>query len=156
MSNIHTGLAGEFYVLAQLNLRPGLTAALTLGNSKGIDIIVSNENSGRKYLVEVKTSLRKPSRASVFGGILSYTWQLNVKNETLVEKALIYCFVWIEHPAKMPKFFLVPSIKVAAYTNWANQVWRSRPKLLKDNGMRVFRIEAEKASKYENNWELFK
>ena len=45
------GLAGEFYVLAQLNAR-GYDASLTLGNTKGVDILVMNndKNIGFKVL----------------------------------------------------------------------------------------------------------
>ena len=35
------GLAGEYYVLAQLSAR-GFIATLTLGNTKGVDILVTN------------------------------------------------------------------------------------------------------------------
>ena len=36
------GLAGEYYVLAQLSAR-GLIGTLTLGNTKGVDILVTNQ-----------------------------------------------------------------------------------------------------------------
>ena len=38
------GLAGEFYALAQLTAR-GYNASLTLGNTKGVDILVMNKNN---------------------------------------------------------------------------------------------------------------
>ena len=40
MDNSQTGLAGEFYTLAQLTQR-GYIATLTLGNTKGVDILVT-------------------------------------------------------------------------------------------------------------------
>ena len=42
------GLAGEYYVLAQLTAR-GINASLTLGNTKGVDILVYNEEKKRGY-----------------------------------------------------------------------------------------------------------
>jgi hypothetical protein len=41
MDNTQVGLAGEFYGLAQLVQR-GFVASLTLANTKGVDILVSN------------------------------------------------------------------------------------------------------------------
>jgi len=49
------GLAGEFYTLAQLTAR-GYNASLTLGNTKGVDILVMNEKNNIRYKVEVKTT----------------------------------------------------------------------------------------------------
>jgi len=52
-----TGLAGEYHVLAQLAER-GYVGALTLGHTKGVDILVTNPRSGDMRHVEVKTSPR--------------------------------------------------------------------------------------------------
>ena len=48
-------LAGEFATLAQLALR-GFDANLTLGNTKNVDILVSDPRSGKMYKLEVKTT----------------------------------------------------------------------------------------------------
>lgn len=53
------GLAGEYYVLAQLTQR-GLIATLTLSTTKGVDILVTNQELDRLYKVEVKTTQRSP------------------------------------------------------------------------------------------------
>jgi hypothetical protein len=50
-----TGLAGEYYVLAQLAER-GFTAALTLGNSKNVDIIITSPNGRKLKRLKIKTS----------------------------------------------------------------------------------------------------
>jgi hypothetical protein len=65
MDSTQTGLAGEFYVLAQL-MQHGLVATLTLGNTKGVDILVSNPDLNRLYKVEVKTGNRRPAREKFF------------------------------------------------------------------------------------------
>ena len=44
------GLAGEFYALAQLTAR-GYNASLTLGNTKGVDILVMNEKNNIGYKI---------------------------------------------------------------------------------------------------------
>jgi hypothetical protein len=52
MTTYNTNLAAEFYVLSMLH-RLGVDAALTLGNKKAVDIIVTNE--GRKIItIDVK------------------------------------------------------------------------------------------------------
>jgi hypothetical protein len=52
MSRYDTNLASEFYVLSCLHRR-GLIANLTLGNKKGVDVVVVRE-SGDAVTVEVK------------------------------------------------------------------------------------------------------
>jgi hypothetical protein len=52
MARYHTNLAAEFYVLSCLH-RLGLDANLTLGNRKGVDIVVARE-AGDAVTVEVK------------------------------------------------------------------------------------------------------
>jgi hypothetical protein len=65
MSKYDTNLAAEFYILSCLHRR-GLTANLTLGNKKGVDIVVVRE-AGDAVTVEVKGIAKKydwPSRLS--------------------------------------------------------------------------------------------
>ena len=52
MARYHTNLAAEFYVLSCLH-RIGLDAHLTLGNRKGVDIVVLRDD-GDAVTVEVK------------------------------------------------------------------------------------------------------
>ena len=52
MSSYDTNLASEFYILSCLHRR-GLTANLTLGNKKGVDVVVVRD-SGDAVTVEVK------------------------------------------------------------------------------------------------------
>ncbi len=52
MTRYDTNLAGEFYALACLH-RLGVTANLTLGNKKGVDIVVARK-AGDAVTVEVK------------------------------------------------------------------------------------------------------
>lgn len=52
MSRYDTNLAAEYYVLSCLH-RIGLTANLTLGNKKGVDVVVVRE-AGDAVTVEVK------------------------------------------------------------------------------------------------------
>lgn len=52
MTTYNTNLAAEFYVLSMLH-RLGITANLTLGNMKSVDIVVVKDD-GRTLTVDVK------------------------------------------------------------------------------------------------------
>ena len=152
-------LAGEFFVLAQLNLR-GYDASLTLGNTKGVDIIVMNNETNKGYKVEVKTTTNKPSKSKLFmdwhNNNPCFNWIMSKKNETIIADNLIYCFVHISDIQSMPKFFLVPSKEVAEYVKSQHEYWLSTRKSLKsDSSLRKFRIEVNDPNNYENNWALF-
>lgn len=53
LSTILTGVAGEYFVAAELSRR-GYVASLTLRNTKGIDILVSNPDATRSVGIQVK------------------------------------------------------------------------------------------------------
>jgi len=48
-------MSGEFAVLSQLALK-GIDANLTLGNTKSVDLIASDPETGKMFRLEVKTS----------------------------------------------------------------------------------------------------
>lgn len=66
---------------------------LTLAHTKGVGILVSNPRTGRLFKVEVKTTLKRPSRSAILG--FNYEWMLNEKAERLTDPSLVYCFVLI-------------------------------------------------------------
>ena len=150
------GLAGEFYTLAKLT-HHGLVASLTLGNTKGVDILVSNPEFDQLYRVEVKTTNKEPRYMRLFGDEKFYIWPMSSKHETIAGKFLIYCFIYLSNPEQNPKFFLVPSNDVAEYVRWEHQFWRtSRNNSVQVTSMRNFRIEVSDPKGYEENWSLFK
>ncbi|MDO8619214.1 MAG: hypothetical protein Q7R49_04710 [Candidatus Daviesbacteria bacterium] len=111
ISKNSVSLAGEFAVLSQLVLR-GYDANMTLGHTKGVDILVSDPNSDKMFRVEVKTSFAsKPSRSKLFG--LTLSWIMMDKHETISDEKLYYCFVNIEDQTNIFRFFIVPSSVVA-------------------------------------------
>lgn len=158
-------LAGEFAVLSQLTLR-GYDANMTLGHTKGVDILVSDPNSNRMFKVEVKTSFAsKPSHSKMFGHTLA--WMMTDKHEGISDSNLFYCFVNIEEQTNIFRFFIVPNALVAQYVKEQHQYWlNNRPGLSKKEieiPMRQFRIgidEAEYqiptplAKDYENKWDF--
>jgi hypothetical protein len=150
------GLAGEYYVLAQLTQR-GLIATLTLSTTKGVDILVTNQELERLYKVEVKTTHRPPHHERLFGDKKFYSWPMGEKHETITDKNLFYCFVFLQDPGILPKFFIMPAKKVARYVKWQHQYWlKTRESKVNETAMRMFRIAIEDPDGYENNWDVFK
>jgi hypothetical protein len=163
LSKNSISLAGEFAVLSQLALR-GIDANLTLGNTKGVDILASNPMTGFMFKLEVKTSYnKKPVFSKLFGNTLS--WVMSDKHEHTEDPGLFYCFTNIEISANAFRFFIVPSAIVARYVRESHQFWL-RQKTAGgsehvDNRVRNFRlglddrgysIETPLADEYEDKW----
>lgn len=167
ISKNSVSLAGEFAVLSQLVLR-GYDANMTLGHTKGVDILVSDPESDKMFRVEVKTSFAsKPSRSKLFG--LTLNWMMMDKHETISDRNLYYCFVNIENQTNIFRFFIVPSVIVAEYVRVQHQFWLDHRPALSDKEkaipMRQFRIGLDSggyqiptplAKDYENKWEFNK
>lgn len=148
-----TGLAGEFYVLAQLAER-GFTAALTLGNSKNVDIIVASPNGKKITRLEVKTSSLPLRHEHLFGKDRFHIWAMGEKHETIKDKNLAYCFVVLKGKGLLPSFFIVPSSYVARYVRWQHRYWlKSRRQKVKDTPMRNFRIEESDPRGFQDKWQ---
>ena len=145
-----TGLAGEYYVLAQLAER-GFTAALTLGNSKNVDIIVTSPNGKKITKLEVKTTSLPLRHEYLFGKERFHVWAMNEIHEKIKDKNLVYCFVALKGKGVLPSFFIVQSSYVARYVRWQHLYWLKCRKV-KDNPMRNFRIEESDPRGFEDNW----
>lgn len=92
-----TGLAGEFFVAAEL-LKRGLQASLTFGNAKAIDIFAHNPETGRTFTVQVK-ALRSKNYFPI--------------SHARVEKEHIYVFVLLNRPDVAVQYFIVPGKDLA-------------------------------------------
>lgn len=150
------GLAGEYYVLAQLSQR-GFVGALTMGHTKGIDILVSDSAYNTLYRIEVKTTLKSIHRESLFGKTAFYSWAMSEKHESIADDRLFYCFVHLGNESELPKFFLVPSKEVARYVKWQHQFWLdSRENKVQSTTMRRFRIPVDDPNGYFMNWNALK
>src|SRR5215210_1537987 len=94
-----SGLAGEFFVLAEL-LKRGYQASFTLGNAKTVDIFASDPKTGKTVRIQVKTNSGIPRKDN------HAKWQIGRKLWDFSEESatdLIYIFVVLnprgkEHP----------------------------------------------------------
>jgi hypothetical protein len=154
MDNSQMGLTGEFYVLAQLMQR-GLVATLTLGNTKGVDILVSNAEMNRLFKVEVKTTNSGPQLERRFGNEPCYVWAMSEKQENVRDPSLFYCFVALKGVGELPRFFVAPSAYVAAYVREQHQFWlRTQKSPGAPTSIRRFRIEESDPLHFEGNFGL--
>lgn len=87
-----TGLAGEFFVAAEL-LKRDILASITFGSAKAIDILAYNPRTRRTISVQVKS-----------------TRQMNVFpiDHSRVEAVHMYVFVVLNPPGTSPRYFVVP------------------------------------------------
>jgi hypothetical protein len=129
---ILTGVAGEYFVAAELSRR-GYLASITLRNTKGVDVLCSNADASRSVGIQVKTAAgRKRS------------WILRAKSEEVHAENLFYVFVNIDYNLHAPPdFTVVPSKIVADYVRTTHAHLLTLPKRngepRLDSAMRIFK-----------------
>jgi hypothetical protein len=155
VDSTNIGLAGEFYVLAQLAQR-GLVASFTLANTKAVDILVFNEGIDHLFKLEVKTTNKPPRRESLFSADPVYSWPMSAKHEHIADPRLFFCFVALQGLSTLPLFFVVPSSYVADYVREQHLYWlRTRTRAVEPtNKMRQFRIHPSDPLGFKDNWSV--
>jgi hypothetical protein len=137
------GVAGEYFVAAELSLR-GYLASITLRNSRGIDIIASSSDGTRSVSIQVKTSSGNLPK-----------WILTQKAESFRADNHFYAFVLLRQVGVRPDFHIVPSQVVAEYAATSHKRWLAGRKAdgnpRKDSAMRNFR---DPDQKYKEAWDL--
>lgn len=143
LSTVLSGVAGEYFVAAELS-RLGYIASVTLRNTRGIDILVSNASATRQIGIQVKTNQgSKPE------------WVLSAKAEDFYADNLFYVFVNLKGREERPDFYIVPSKVVADSIRESHRQWLDTPgkkgQAHRDNPVRKFRDEEKQ---YLNRWDL--
>lgn len=142
LNAVLSGVAGEYLCAGELSRR-GYIASITLRNTKGVDILATNEDASKSVAIQVKTKYGSGSE-----------WILGEKAEDYYADNLFYVLVTLNYGAPA-EFYVVPSKVVAGFVKKNHQNYLRAPgrngRLHKDNPMRVFR-DAEKA--YLGRWEL--
>jgi hypothetical protein len=132
-SRYHTQWAAQFYVAAELTRR-GYLIALTLGNAKATDLLVSSD-SGKHFRVEVKGQSKR--------------------NFWLYERVeprddLFYIFVAIGKVGEHPRFNVLSSAE--AMTEY-DEYKRAYPPAQWEKWKGWWGMKWQTAFKYENQWE---
>ena len=144
VSTILVGVAGEYFAAAELSRR-GYIASITLRNTKGVDIIATNEAASKSVNIQVKTS-----SGSGRGG-----WLLNKKAEEMSENNLFYIFVKIPKDNERPLYHIVPSKKLARSVKVGHKKWLDTPgkkgQKHQDTSMRYWQDDNDK---YLDRWDL--
>ena len=141
LESTQVGIAGEYLVAAELTLR-GYVAAITLRNTRGMDIIASTNDGSRSVSIQVKTSSGKKPK-----------WVLTRKAESYFDDNHFYVFVALGNLDERPSYHIVPSKVVADYVATSHKAWLAGTKKggakRKDSSMRNF---ADPDHKYQDQW----
>lgn len=145
ISSILTGVSGEYFVAAELSRR-GYICSVTLKNTKGIDILVTNESATRTLGIQVKTNQSEKRE-----------WVLSNKAEEFYADDLFYVFVNLIGLEKLPEYYIVSCKTVASTVKEGHQEWLDTPgkkgQAHNDSSMRKF---ADVNQKYLGRWDLLK
>lgn len=131
LESVAVGVTGEYYVAGELSHR-GYISSITLRNTRGIDIIVSNKEGTQSATIQVKSTQNNKKNS----------WLLTKKSEDFFSENHFYIFVNLDEPGIRPKFFVVPSEVVAQYISTSHKDWLNKPgrngQQHNDNQMRRF------------------
>ena len=142
LPTIQVGIAGEYLVAAELSRR-GYVASLTLRNTRGIDILVSNRDATKSVGIQVKTCQgAKPE------------WVMSKKAEDDLAENLFYVFVCL--PLGAPSsFHIVPRRVVGEQIREGHQRWLATPgrkgQTHRDSDVRQF---SDTGNEYKDRWDL--
>lgn len=137
MKGYNTNLASEYYVLANL-YRIGLDAYITLGNKKGIDIII-NLNGVKQLTVDVK-------------GLQGTTlFPLDNVDESLVKPN--HYIVFLSFLNKMSDTLVIPEIYILPYNRLSEMMYRNPKGNRKAINLSELRLNGRE---FLNNWEILR
>jgi hypothetical protein len=122
---------------------------MTLANTKGIDILLSNQALNQLYKIEVKTTDRKPIMEKLFSAEPCYGWPMGgqTRKHHGSDLVLLLC--------SATRSFIVPSACVASYVCEQHRYWlRTRRNPVAETPMRRFRIPVSGPLAFENNWRI--
>lgn len=140
---ILAGVAGEYFVAAELSRR-GWIASISLRNTRGIDILVTNQEASRSVTIQCKTNQKKGKQ-----------WMLSEKSETFSPQDHFYVFVGLGEFAERPNYHIVPSKVVAEHVQKFHRLWLDTPghagQQHVDNSIRKF---SDTENEFLERWEF--
>ena len=112
------GLAGEFFVLAEL-FRRGYQASLTFGNTKKIDIFAESPN-GKTIKIQVKTTSKFPkNKIHSKWQVGRKTWEISPEEQ----ENLYFIFVLLNEPPEAPIYHIAKAKDVIEQTKESFKKW---------------------------------
>jgi hypothetical protein len=136
------GIAGEYLVAGELSRR-GYLAAVTLRNTKGVDILASSGDASKSVGIQVKTIQSKRR-----------VWPLSEKADAYTPDNVLYVFVNL-NDGGAPTYHVVPSVVVAEYSRqWHSyflDTTRRDGRPHKDSGRRAFK---DTKGSFRDRWDL--
>lgn len=131
LSKALSGISGEYFVAGELS-RHGFIAAVTLRNTRGVDILVSRPGGNRSATVQVKTLQNSGPE-----------WVLSKSDELSKGENHYYIFVALHGCKGRPDYFVVEGDHVSKCCRDSHQEWLKGKNRdgsdRKDNDIRVFR-----------------
>jgi len=144
-----TGVAGEYFVAAELSRR-GWIAAMTIKNTPNIDVMATTPDGKRTLNIQVKTR----SIGNRQG------WIMSKGIEKIMPGNNFYiAFVDLVGHGEKPDYFLIPKNVFARWSAKRHKEWFSSPgrsgHIRVDNPIRTFdKPTFEIFEKYHNNWDI--
>jgi hypothetical protein len=135
MKGYNTNLASEYYILSML-YRQGFDAYITIGNKKGIDIIL-NLNDEKQITIDVKG--------------LQGTTLFPLDNVNQEADKPYHFVVFLSFLSKMTDPKIIPEIYVIPHNNLKNLMYHN-PKGNR-KGINLLTLRS-KAGTYRDNWEI--
>jgi hypothetical protein len=140
---ILAGVAGEYFIAAELSRR-GWIASISLRNTRGIDILVTNQDASRSITIQCKTTQKKEK-----------SWMLNEKCEKFFSDDHFYIFVNLGETSNRPSYHVVRSKVVADHVQHYHREWLNTPgregRPHVDNPMRKY---SDPDGVYLERWDL--
>jgi hypothetical protein len=109
--SVLVGVSGEYFVAAELSRR-GYIASISLRNTRGLDILATNQNATRSVTIQVKTNQSAGK-----------DWMLSERSEHFVSDSHFYAFVGLGNIQARPTFHIVPSRVVAERIYTSHRAW---------------------------------
>ena len=137
------GVAGEYFVAAELSRR-GHIASVSLRNTRGIDILATNQKASRSITIQCKTNQ-----------LARKSWMLNEKSESFISDDHFYVFVALGGIMERASYHIVPSRVVSEHVSKSHRNWLRTPgragRKHVENSMRIF---SDLDGEYLEKWDL--
>ena len=137
------GVAGEYFVAAELSRR-GHIASISLRNTRGIDILATNQKASRSVTIQCKTNQKAQRK-----------WMLNEKSENFVSDDHFYVFVALGGVREWASCHIVPSRAVAKQIRKSHKRFERTPdRKGRKHGFSAIRIFTDPDGEYLEKWDL--